>query len=176
MEYERYSEWVRFAGFVIRRATGGLPHHLQLLGIVDAELRGIRREHLLGQDGRPLEDAFGILMHERIIIQAHLWVLGVYEFIRMLDERLRDNPALATDASIAMITATKRQFSRLRVPLAKLEPESRHAKEDLVVPLPGMGPAGIAWQLNPDLMVYQEDLSDVLMDMLIALRPRQIEP
>ena len=174
MDMARYETWVTRSFRWIRDPArdGGLPHHIQLLGLADAKLRGIRREDLVDVQGEWATDANDIPLRDHVMIQAHLWVLGVYEFIRMLDERLRHDPSLATDASVAAITATKRVFSRLRVPLAKLEPEQRHAKHDYSVPLPGLGPQGIGWQLNDGLIVYQEDLSDAFIVMLEALRPR----
>ncbi len=174
MDMARYETWVTRSFRWIRDPArdGGLPHHIQLLGLADAKLRGIRRKDLVDAQGEWATDDNDIPLRDHVMIQAHLWVLGVYEFIRMLDERLRHDPSLATDASVATITATKRVFSRLRVPLAKLEPEQRHAKHDYPVPLPGLGPQGIGWQLNDSLIVYQEELSDAFMTMLEALRPR----
>lgn len=178
MDEERYGEWVRRSFRWIRDPArdGGLPHHIQLLGIVDAELRGLRHVHMKDEAGNEVQDEHGILLYQRVIIQGHLWVLGVYAFIRMLDQRLREDPSLATDASMASISATKRIFSRLRMPLAKLEPEGRHRREDYAVALPGMGPRGLGWKLNDDLIIYQEELSDAFMAMLVALRPRSIAP
>lgn len=174
MDYERYSQWVMRSFRWIRDPEKdlGLPHHVQLLGIVDAELRGIRREWLYDEAGVPREDEHRILLSERAMIQAHLWVLGVYEYVRMLDERLRMDPSLACDASIEAVSKTKHLFSRLRMPLAKLEPERRHKADDYQVPLPGIGPDGLGWQLNDELIVYQEQLSDAFMTMLCALKPR----
>lgn len=173
MDHERYSQWVTRSFRWIRDPGRdfALPHHVQLLGIVDAELRGMRREQFYDEAGAPLEDEHRILLVERAMIQAHLWVLGVYEYVRMLDERLRSDKSLASDSSIEAVSRTKRLFSRLRIPLAKLEPEQRHKDDDYQVPLPGVGLHGLGWQLNDGLVVYQEQLSDAFMEMLCALKP-----
>ena len=174
MDMARYHTWVTRSFRWIRDPArdGGLPHHIQLLGLADAKLRGIRHNDLVDAQGEWATDANDIPLRDHVMIQGHLWVVGVYEFIRMLDERLRRDPSLATDASVTAITATKWVFARLRVPLAKPEAEQRHAKHDYPVPLPGRGPHGIGWHLNDSLIVYQEELSDAFMVMLEALRPR----
>jgi hypothetical protein len=55
----------------------------------------------------------------------------------------RSDNSLVSDSSIEAIKGTKRLFSRLRIPLAKLEPEQRHKADDYQVPLPGIGPEGL---------------------------------
>lgn len=51
---------------------------------------------------------------------AHLWVLGAYELIRTLDELLRSRSDAASRELRQKSLAVKRQFERVRVPLAKL--------------------------------------------------------
>lgn len=173
MDYERYSEWVKRSFRWIREEKDrAFPHHIQLLGIVDAEIRGVRREHIYGQDGRPLEDQHGILMLEHYQIKAHLWLLGAYELVRMLSQRLRETPGFASDESIAKVNEAKRAFERVRIPLAKLEPAGRHRSTDFEVAHPGVGEKGIGWRVAEDMVIYQEDLSNLLYEMLCHMRPR----
>lgn len=173
MDYERYSDWVKRSFRWIREEKDqGIPHHIQILGIVDAELRGIRREHIYDQNGRPLEDEYGILMLERYQIQAHLWLLGAYELVRMISHRLRLSPDFASDESIKKVNEAKRHFERVRIPLAKLEPAARHKDTDYEVVDTGIGERGLGWRVSENVIVYQEELSDLLYEMLCHMRPR----
>jgi hypothetical protein len=173
MDLGRYEEWVKRSFRFIRDPDRdqGLPHHIQLLGIVDADLRGIRKKDLIDASGRQTEDENGILIQERALIYAHLWVLGAYEFIRMIAQRINEDPKLVEASSIPVINETKLLFTRIRIPLAKLEPASKHGDTDYAVPLPGIGPKGIGWRLNETLIVYQEELSDAFLRMLSSIRP-----
>jgi hypothetical protein len=173
MNYVRYEEWVtRSFRWIRADKDSGLPHHIQMLGIVDAELRGVRYSDIFNEENNPIEDEYGILKLERFQINAHLWVLGAYELIRMISQRVRENPELASDASILEIQETKKLFERVRVPLAKLEPSKRHEKTDYEVAFAGIGSEGLGWKINEDLIIYQEELSDRLFAMFSALWPR----
>lgn len=173
MDYDRYTDWVKRSFRWIREEKDhGLPHHIQLLGIVDAEIRGVRENHIYDGDGHPLEDEHGILMLEHYQIKAHLWLLGAYELVRMLSQRLRENPEFASDESIAKVNETKRALERVRIPLAKLEPAGRHKATDYEVAHPGIGELGIGWQVADGVVIYQEELSDLLYEMLCHMRQR----
>jgi hypothetical protein len=174
MDLGRYEEWVK-RSFRWARDTErdlGLPHHVQLLGIVDAEIRGLRQEHFYGDGACPIEDEYGILVLERAQIRAHLWLLGAYEYVRMIAQRIDEDPSLATEAAIARIKEIKLLFARLRMPLAKLEPAGRHADTDYSIALPGVGSKGLGWKVNDSLIIYQEELSDAFLAMLSAIHPR----
>ncbi|WP_146680418.1 hypothetical protein [Oceanococcus atlanticus] len=174
MNQERYEDWVRVSFRWVRDTDRdkGLPHHIQMLGIVDAELRDIRIPDLFSQDGKPLEDDDGILKLERAQIKAHLWVLGAYELVRMISQRLRENPELAITESRTAIDRAKSDLSRVRIPLAKLEASKRNEKTDYQVAYAGIGPAGLAWKVADNTWVYQHDLSDSLWTALCALKPQ----
>lgn len=173
MDHERYSQWVRRSFRWVREEKDKhLPHHVQMLGIVDADLRGLRHSDLFDLDGRPLEDEYGILLLERYQIQAHLWLLGAYEFVRMLNQRLRDRPEYASDESIAKVIETKKLFERVRMPLAKLEAAKRFSETDYEIAYAGIGERGLGWKVADAVVIYQEDLSNALFDMLCHLRPR----
>jgi hypothetical protein len=173
MNYTRYGEWVtRSFRWIRANKDSGLPHHIQMLGIVDAELRGIRYPDIFNEENIPIEDEYGILKLERFQIKAHLWVLGAYELVRMISQRVRENPELASDSSILEIQETKKLFERVRVPLAKLEASKRHEKTDFEVAFAGVGPEGLGWKINEDLIIYQEELSDRLFAMFSAIWPR----
>ena len=149
----------------------GLPHHIQTLGIEDAELRDVRSRDLFSSDGTPLEDEYGILLVERVQIRAHLWVLGAYEVIRMLSERVRKNPELTEQAAIDNIHRTKRLFERVRIPIAKFEPSRKHKATDYPVATAGIGPKGVGWEVSKNTRIYQTELSDAFFQMMASIKP-----
>ena len=173
MNYERYEDWVRVSHKWIRNPTTdlGLPHHIQTLGIEDAELRDIRQPDVFRENGDPIEDEYGILHVERYQIRAHLWVLGAYEVIRMLSERVRKNPELSVPDAVEYIHETKKRFERVRIPIAKLEPSRRHKATDYPVAIARIGPKGIGWQVSESAIIYQKELSDEFFEMMRRIRP-----
>jgi len=177
MDALRHEEWIKRSFRWVRDESRdlGVPHHVQLLGLVDAEICGLRRNDFFDANGAAIENEDGVLILERAQIYAHLWVLGIYEHVRMLSQRLEEDRSLATDDAIAVVLETKKLLERVRIPLAKLEPARRHKETDYWVALPGVGERGLGWKINDDLIVYQEELSDAVLQMLSALRPRPIE-
>lgn len=175
MEYSVYEKWVtRSFRWLREEKDSHLPHHIQMLGIVDAELRGVRREDIFDSAGKPIEDSDGILVLERHQIKAHLWVLGAYELVRMISQRLRENEELASSESIEKVTETKKLFERVRIPMAKLEPSKRHKKTDFEVAYAGMGSKGLGWKVAPDTIIYQEELSEKLYEMFSFMKPGKV--
>ena len=172
MNYERYEDWVRVSYKWIRDTDRdlGLPYHIQLLGIEDAELRYVDRSLLFDSDGNAHQDENGILLVERYQIKAHLWVLGVYEVIRMLSQRVREEPNLTVPKAVEVIHATKKNFERLRVPLAKLEASNRHRLTDYPTARPGLHGDRMAWKVSDDCVLTQRELSDQFHKMLTTLR------
>lgn len=177
MNYERYEDWVKVSFKWIRDASRDslLPHHIQLLGIEDAELRGIRYNDIFDENDTPKEDSYGILLVERYQIKAHLWVLGAYEVIRMLSQRIREDINLTSDTAMETIQSAKKLFERVRIPIAKFEASKRHQKTDYQVALPGIGPNGIAWQVSDDVIISQELLSDEFHKMMSTITPAKYD-
>ncbi|MHB8455407.1 MAG: hypothetical protein ACYDDO_12085 [Acidiferrobacterales bacterium] len=174
MVCERYKDWVRVSFHWIRDEDSAfqVPHHIQILGIEDAELRGIRKCDLFHTDGLPKKDEHGILFHERYQIKAHLWVLGAYELVRMIAQRMKDDSSLTTDKAIDVIQDTKKLFERVRVPLAKMEASERNQKTDFNIAYAGIGPDGLAWKVSDETIISQEQLSNALHRMLATISPR----
>ena len=113
----------------------------------------------------------GSTLHEHITL-SYLWVLGAYEFIRTLCDRVKMDDHEKTPEEIRnILLEAKRRFARVRVPLAKMEPASKFAAEDGPIAYPGLKQgAGVAWQLNPNTIVTRRELSD---DLLQALERRR---
>jgi hypothetical protein len=106
-------------------------------------------------------------LHEHITL-SYLWVLGAYEFIRTLCDRVNMDDQEKTPTEVRnILLEAKRRFARVRVPLAKMEPVSKFAAEDGPIAYPGLKrDAGVAWQLNPNTIVTRRELSDALLEAL----------
>jgi hypothetical protein len=75
-------------------------------------------------------------LHEHITL-SYLWVLGVYEFIRTLCDRVSAEDLEKTPADVrTILLATKDRFARVRMPLAKMEPASKYSSEDSPIAYP----------------------------------------
>jgi hypothetical protein len=118
-----------------------------------------------------LSDEDSSALHEHITL-SYLWVLGAYEFIRTLCDRVKMDDQEKTPEEVRnILLEAKRRFARVREPLAKMEPASKFATEDGPIAYPGLKPgAGVAWQLNPNTIVTRRELSD---DLLQALERRR---
>jgi hypothetical protein len=102
--------------------------------------------------------------------QSYLWVLGVYEIIRSIDQRCRENQSLVDAATAQLVCDTKHAFERVRVPLAKFEPARRFSDTDTTVAFPAFDPQqGIAWRVAETVFVTRRELSACYMTMLRAM-------
>jgi hypothetical protein len=71
--------------------------------------------------------------------------------------------------------ATKRQFARLRIPLAKMQPASGFAGEDNHIAYPGVDQEhGVAWQLNRSTVISRRELSDAFLEGLEFARAAKL--
>jgi hypothetical protein len=114
-----------------------------------------------------LSDADSIAIHEHITL-SYLWVLGAYEFIRTLCDRVSVDDLEKTPAEVReILLEVKRRFARVRMPLAKMEAASKHEDEDGPIAYPGMRHGvGVAWKLNANTLVPRRELSDALLESL----------
>ncbi len=131
---------------------------------MDAELYDINRFDVEKKQN-------GLLtVYDQANIKSYLWVLGVYEFFRMMDDKIRKNPEIANAKATKAISDTKKVFARLRVPLAKLEESHKYKGKDYSVPKLGANEEQLGWQINDDEIIYYRYLSDLAIDTLNQLR------
>lgn len=93
-----------------------------------------------------------------------LWIFGAYEVIRTLHQRLRKHPDPSVkDSELCFqIGELKKQFERVRIPLAKFEPAARFPQDGL--PIAGVHlDKGATWFVNSTDRVTRLDLSDDLL-------------
>jgi hypothetical protein len=106
-------------------------------------------------------------LHEHITL-AYLWVLGAYEFIRTLCDRVKADDEEKTPPEVHdILLVVKNRFNRVRMPLAKMEAASKYSNEDGPIAYPAMKRgAGVSWVLNPSMIVTRRELSDALLEAL----------
>jgi hypothetical protein len=102
--------------------------------------------------------------------ESYPWVLGAYEIIRTMDQRVRENAGLVNDETSRLIRDAKHKFERVRVPLAKFEAAKRHSDTDSSVAFPALNPQhGIAWCVADNVFVTRRELSECFMALLRAV-------
>ena len=103
------------------------------------------------------------------ITHSYLWVLGTYELIRTLDQRVREHSVFAGEIC-ERIGDVKRRFARIRVPLAKHEPARGYDETDQGFPWPAYSEAhGIGWRVAEDTVVGRKDLADLFLELLESI-------
>lgn len=98
-----------------------------------------------------------------LLTQSYFWVLGAYEIIRSICERL-DGDSRQKEARDA-----KHIFERVRMPLAKMATANRY-KADSPIAYPALNMRhGIAWQVQKDVFVTRFELSETFLSFLEGL-------
>jgi hypothetical protein len=97
-------------------------------------------------------------------------VLGVYELFRMADQKIKENPEIANENASTQINKAKTEFSRIRVPLAKLEPSNKFKKSDYSLPQLGANKEQLGWKINDTEIIYYRNLSNLAIYTFDQLR------
>ncbi|MEB3900127.1 hypothetical protein ODI84_08040 [Pseudomonas putida] len=157
MNQARFNKWI-IASHQFARIEPFLAPVLQGLGRLDCQLIAQDAEFLAKTNEERASILTSIQLNDRVT-QSYLWVLGGYEFIRTVNQRLR---GLALEQETG---AVKNQFNRLRVPLAKLE-AARRSPDDSPIAFPALNESlGIAWQIGPQDFITRRELSDSLLEL-----------
>ncbi|WP_137201524.1 hypothetical protein [Pseudomonas sp. CFBP13528] len=163
---DRMQRWVS-AGHKAAPIEKMMPPVIHALGHKDCEL--IQRDrraleiHNLTEAGviHPTEQH--MMEFNDLLTQSYLWVLGSYEIIRSICERLEGDPrhSIAREA--------KHVFERVRMPLAKMATASRY-RADSPIAYPALNlDCGIAWQVQESVFITRHELSDTFLNFLEAL-------
>jgi len=168
IDQPRYARWVSVS-HAIDAIEPGLPVLIQGLGKIDARLvHGDAAFRSLPQEQRGTWQE-SIKLTDRFAL-SHLWVLGVYEIVRTLSDRVRKNAHILPLRLRQRITRTKRLFARLRIPLAKLEPADAFPT-DYPLARPSMHRVlGIAWKVADRSFIPRRRLSDRLLSLMAAIQ------
>lgn len=174
MDDDRYNRWKR-ASFALITSEPFLAQTVQALGKIDASLyekdaryREIRaRNDAAPGEWEQLTDS---------VTLAYLWVLGAYEVVRTIDQRLREGDPGNTGKD-SQSKAVKRSFGRVRVPLAKLEAASGHKSTDTGFAYPTLNAThGLGWTVADGVVISRGELSTQFLEFLEGLPPNGIRP
>jgi hypothetical protein len=162
MDEQRYIRWInasrgleRIEPFMILIAQG--------LGKLDSQLIEEDRIYCgLSAESRNTE-ANAIKITDCLIL-SYLWILGGYELIRTISQRCRNEAPLLGEALAQRVTELKHDFERLRIPLAKMEPASRHRQTDFPIAYPEIHrEMGISWRVSEDMHISRQELANRLL-------------
>lgn len=156
---DRYTAWVN-ASHSLGRIEPFMVVAAQGLGKLDCQLLEADST-FLALDQQQRESIPASLTLSENLTLSYLWVLGAYELVRSISERLKGEP------SESLFQDIKRALSRIRMPLAKFQPERRHARTDSHIAFPTVHrELGTAWQVGPDRFMVRRELSDLLLNTL----------
>lgn len=170
---ERFERWLKVS-IGLARFEEHLVSLMQDMGQMDAQLCTADAK-IVQADSAQLNSIFDFdsIQHHRT--QSYLWVLGAYEILRTLAQRIREGQSDDPPEVGARVNLARDRFARLRVPLAKFEAAGRHKATDNHVAYPGLDlKCGIAWQLNESEVISRQELSDVFLETLEFLRASKL--
>ena len=165
-----WEQWVK-ASHGVAAIEAWLVHTIQGLGRLDAQLIARAARYARLTPAQRATEAEIVEFGDRLML-AYLWVLGVYEVVRTLDQRVRKEPEKYVWCKGIDITGAKKKLARLRMPLAKIEPADVHEETDSAIAYPRIRIATgeVEWQLGPDTFIGRMELSDIVLKMLEELR------
>jgi hypothetical protein len=178
LDQPRWARWVA-ASHAVDRLAPGSAYFVAGLGKIDAQLVHDDALYLAkgGQEQgwRDQMDEIG-RFNDRFIL-SQLWLFGIYEVVRSLDERIDPqrggSKAFLTMALVKQTKAVKRQLERVRMPLAKLKRGDRWQRDyDLAHPALHRK-LGIAWKVADRVYVARRRLSDDALKLFEAIRDRE---
>jgi hypothetical protein len=76
-------------------------------------------------------------LSDRITV-SYLWVLGSYEAIRTMGQRIKENSNLVSEEIAVSFHNVKNTFNRLRIPLTKMEAAKSHRMLDSYIACPSL--------------------------------------
>jgi len=160
----RIERWIN-ASFATVRFEQVMCLTIQGLGGIDVSL--IEGDELFLADFEKNRNSLNenLKLNDRFTL-SYLWVLGGYEVARTICQRIKENRDGIPDEVSAKFEELKKEFNRLRVPLAKMEAASAHRTTDSHFAYPAINTKGIAWQVSQDVFITRRDLSDRLLDTL----------
>lgn len=138
---------------------------IQKLGQLDVKLIAEDEVFMVGYKSGTNSFDDNMQLNDRITI-AYLWILGAYEVVRTLCQCIRSSPEGIPEDVVSNFQFLKRNFSRLRIPLAKNEPASAFKNTDYHFAYPGLTDKGIAWEVSPGLFISRRELADLFLETL----------
>lgn len=162
----RQERWIR-ASYAANRIYLhiSMTTTIQALGRVDVELAQGDDLFLSDFDNKRESLDECLLLNNRIDL-SYLWVLGGYEVVRTICQRIKAKRKEFPYEIAARFEELKQEFNRLRVPLAKMEPASAHKNTDSNFAYPILNSKGITWQVSQNVYISRRELADKLLETL----------
>jgi hypothetical protein len=161
----RESRWLTAstAAFLIEPKARGI---VRMLGRFDVDLYAKNSKFReLRNDVASISPAQCEEINDSIAL-SHLWVLGAYELVRTLSQRL-DAPTMSPNEVKERCRSLKHQFERIRMPLAKLEAPKRHHQSDYGVAYPALSAAlGLCWKVADGDFISRDQIGTELLEYL----------
>jgi hypothetical protein len=157
-DVERLTRWIT-ASLVLEPIEQMMMIPAQDLGRLDVQL--------IAMDAATHADPSKEVYYNERFGLSRFWVLGAYELVRTLDQRFRfsedANASVNRDRSLAL----KREFERLRMPLAKFEPADKFPDDSpIAYPAINSQTGAMAWQVAAGVFIERRVLADRLLDFL----------
>lgn len=106
---------------------------------------------------------------DTLLFFSHLWVLGIYEILRALDQKVRKNQSILNQIQNTALKNSKNLFERIRIPMAKFESPKRFVN-DSGISYPVMNPSfGIGWAISHEDIIPLENLTRGLDNFIETL-------
>ena len=167
MDAERFKKWIQ-ASMGLGNIEDFMIPNLQGLGRLDCQLISVDEKYLLLSEEKRLSIEESLLLTDRFTL-SYLWVLGAYELVRSIDQKCRLDKTLLNQLLANQVNDLKHHFERLRIPLAKLEPASRHPSDNPIA-FPVIDPQDIvAWAIAPNVKISRRELSDRLLILTLDI-------
>ena len=122
--------------------------YVQGLGLIDSELLEFETKRS-SMKNTPNDNL-------RWITLSQLWIFGVYEIIRTIAQHLGDFTYLTKEDQLEVI-ALKKEFAKIRIPLAKFEKQGASKKESAMIR--PYTDEGFGWKVEDELII-RKSLSD----------------
>ncbi|NNA48366.1 hypothetical protein HBO18_30070 [Pseudomonas lactis] len=170
---ERFDRWV-MVSIGMARFEEHLVSLIQDMGQLDADLCAFDAR-IVKADPEQMNAiySFDSVQHHRT--QSYLWVLGAYEILRTLAQRIREGQSDDSPDVGEKIKDARDRFARVRVPLAKFEAAGRYKATDNHIAYPGVDLTyGIAWQMNDNEVISRQELSDAFLEALEFMRASKL--
>jgi hypothetical protein len=167
----RNDRWIK-ASFATARFEQFMVPIVQGLGRIDTFLIAEDQHFLANIEVAKTSIDESARLSQRITM-SYLWVLGAYELVRTICQKIKSQQASFPKEIVDEFNALKKEFNRLRIPLAKMEPARAHRKTDSHIAYPAINrQKGIAWQVAQDVYITRQELADRLLVALELARTR----
>lgn len=168
MENDRLQRWL-IASNRISHLELWLGFVTSSVGRLDCTI--IARDSQVVMQRRPLAGGGYVYDTSESLSLSYFWVLGAYELVRVIDQRAREGDPFCA-ANFSAINKLKRDFERIRIPLAKLEASKKNKTTDFrtAIPIFDSKLNSTAWLVAPKVVVRRRVLADNLLDSLATIK------